>query len=447
MLARTRTAGTVAGQAWQWDVHPRTVVGRHRARPWRYLRVRPRPGPVGPGSTHDPETWPTSQPRLRPRRREAPDLTGATPRRAPRSSLPLVDFVAYAEDCMLSGPHTARRSDRLTDMLNDHEELQLVDVLVRVAGGPRARRGRRGGRPPRRAAARPRHRTARRTRRAGRGRTRPRRDHRPRPTDPRLSSHRSVPRSPDGIHRRRPMVPLTDAVDRVRARRRVATIAGRHADRQPRSRSTTSIETPEHEITVIDPLPTRLERGRPAAQQRAFPAGSSIPRSAPRAGARGATIARHARRRHPDPRPAGRASASSTARPSSPGRTRRWSSADLGADVVKVEPPEGDATRGWGPPWVGDEDRDADGRLLPGGQPQQALASGSTSGAPTGADGPAPAARRRRRPRREPPAAASSGSGSTTRRCAALNPRLDPPRDQRLRHRPARRPTGPATTS
>ena len=28
---------------------------------------------------------------------------------------------------------------------------------------------------------------------------------------------------------------------------------------------------------------------------------------------------------------------------------------DLGADVVKVEPPEGDATRGWGPPWVGGE--------------------------------------------------------------------------------------------
>jgi crotonobetainyl-CoA:carnitine CoA-transferase CaiB-like acyl-CoA transferase len=31
---------------------------------------------------------------------------------------------------------------------------------------------------------------------------------------------------------------------------------------------------------------------------------------------------------------------------------------DLGADVIKVEPPNGDATRGWGPPWVGRRDVD-----------------------------------------------------------------------------------------
>jgi crotonobetainyl-CoA:carnitine CoA-transferase CaiB-like acyl-CoA transferase len=29
--------------------------------------------------------------------------------------------------------------------------------------------------------------------------------------------------------------------------------------------------------------------------------------------------------------------------------------ADLGAHVIKVEPPDGDGTRGWGPPWVGSE--------------------------------------------------------------------------------------------
>jgi hypothetical protein len=28
---------------------------------------------------------------------------------------------------------------------------------------------------------------------------------------------------------------------------------------------------------------------------------------------------------------------------------------DLGADVIKVEPPEGDETRGWGPPFAGGE--------------------------------------------------------------------------------------------
>ena len=34
--------------------------------------------------------------------------------------------------------------------------------------------------------------------------------------------------------------------------------------------------------------------------------------------------------------------------------------ADLGADVIKVEPPEGDATRGYGPPWVSANDESGD---------------------------------------------------------------------------------------
>lgn len=40
-----------------------------------------------------------------------------------------VEFVAYGEDCVLSGV-VHMEADRLTDMLNDHDEYQLVDVLV-----------------------------------------------------------------------------------------------------------------------------------------------------------------------------------------------------------------------------------------------------------------------------------------------------------------------------
>jgi hypothetical protein len=40
-----------------------------------------------------------------------------------------VEFVAYAEDCILSG-HVRLTADRLSDLVNDHDELELVDVLV-----------------------------------------------------------------------------------------------------------------------------------------------------------------------------------------------------------------------------------------------------------------------------------------------------------------------------
>lgn len=40
-----------------------------------------------------------------------------------------LEFVAYGEDCVLSG-RVRMSSDRLTDMLNEHDEYDLVDVLL-----------------------------------------------------------------------------------------------------------------------------------------------------------------------------------------------------------------------------------------------------------------------------------------------------------------------------
>ena len=47
----------------------------------------------------------------------------------------MVDFVAFAEDCLLSG-RIRLRAERLTDMLNEHEEYLLVDVLAQPLGAP-----------------------------------------------------------------------------------------------------------------------------------------------------------------------------------------------------------------------------------------------------------------------------------------------------------------------
>jgi len=45
-----------------------------------------------------------------------------------------VEFVAYAEDCLLSGILTLE-ADRLTDLLEEHDELQLVNVQARGLNG------------------------------------------------------------------------------------------------------------------------------------------------------------------------------------------------------------------------------------------------------------------------------------------------------------------------
>jgi hypothetical protein len=56
---------------------------------------------------------------------------GSTEPAAPVDSQlpPQVEFVAYAEDCLLSG-FVRLGADRLTDLLDDHDEFQLVDVHV-----------------------------------------------------------------------------------------------------------------------------------------------------------------------------------------------------------------------------------------------------------------------------------------------------------------------------
>lgn len=50
---------------------------------------------------------------------------------------PMVDFVAHAEDGILSG-RLRLSAERLTDMLNDHAELHLVDVVVQSLDEPGA---------------------------------------------------------------------------------------------------------------------------------------------------------------------------------------------------------------------------------------------------------------------------------------------------------------------
>jgi hypothetical protein len=66
----------------------------------------------------------------------AADSPAAPARDAARASQQ-VEFVAYGEDCVLSGM-VRLASDRLTDMLNEHDEYQLVDVLVEGLTGERA---------------------------------------------------------------------------------------------------------------------------------------------------------------------------------------------------------------------------------------------------------------------------------------------------------------------
>jgi hypothetical protein len=189
-----------------------------------------------------------------------PDLTGAV---HPGAAVlqPLVDFVAYAEDCTLSG-RIRLRSDRLTDMLNDHEELQLVDVLVQSLADRGAVEVREVVVPRNELllvhATGPRGDQARRTR--------------TRPTYVAITAapyevHGYLHTAPfldalAALHRRGPMVPLTDAIiDYTIAgewqRHRVGTLIVN------RGAIDHIVETPEHGVTVIDQLQVEFDLGPP----------------------------------------------------------------------------------------------------------------------------------------------------------------------------------------
>ena len=170
---------------------------------------------------------------------------------------PLVDFVAYADDCTLSG-RIRLRADRLTDMLNDHEELHLVDVLVQSVVD--------------RAAVEVREVVVPRDELVLVHATGPRGDQtrrtRTRTTHVAITADRYQVRGQlhaaqfvdalTALHRRGPMVPLTDAIidypigDEWQ-RQRVGTLIVN------RSAIDHIVETPEHDITVIDQAPAESD--------------------------------------------------------------------------------------------------------------------------------------------------------------------------------------------
>jgi len=66
-----------------------------------------------------------------------PDPSVADATRLAGPLQPIVEFVAYGEDCLLSG-RIRLAAERLSDMLNDHDEYELIDVLVESLASPEA---------------------------------------------------------------------------------------------------------------------------------------------------------------------------------------------------------------------------------------------------------------------------------------------------------------------
>ena len=63
--------------------------------------------------------------------RRSPEQAPIAPSPAEPAPIPWrqIEFVAFAEDCLVAG-YVRLAADRLTDMLNEHEDLELFDVFV-----------------------------------------------------------------------------------------------------------------------------------------------------------------------------------------------------------------------------------------------------------------------------------------------------------------------------
>ncbi|MEA2519845.1 MAG: hypothetical protein QOF49_1925 [Chloroflexota bacterium] len=66
--------------------------------------------------------------------RRSPDVTADPAVPPATTTIHDVEFVGYAEDCMVSG-RVALSAERLSDLLNEHERFELVDVLVSPLNG------------------------------------------------------------------------------------------------------------------------------------------------------------------------------------------------------------------------------------------------------------------------------------------------------------------------